>query len=124
MIRIFRGNKNFPFWFLAALVILGLLWMSLPAILGFTPGQMVRWGQIRNAPAVLDEWRMERTGGGRITITHEDGSRTVIETRNGGPVKTETYGADGGRTDADDGTIKRDWFNWKRLEAVWGGLCG
>ena len=120
MFMAIKGTMKALFWILAALA---LLWLLAPALLGFSGSQMVRWGQIRNAPAVLDEWRMERTGGGRIAITHEDGSRSVIETQNGEPVKTQTYGADGGRTDAAD-TVKQDWFNWKRLEAVWGGLCG
>lgn len=113
----FRGNKNFPFWFLVILAALGLLWMAAPALLGFSASQMVRWGQVRHIPAVLDEWWMERTGGGRITMTQDDGSKTVIFTRNGKPIRVSTLGSDG-EENHDCAAAKRDLHNWQKFEDI------
>ena len=95
---------------------LALLWIMIPALLGFSAGQTVRWGRVTEIPAVLDEWWMERTGSGRVTITHDNGNRTVISTnRNDETVSVKTFSADGTYL-FDYDTAKRDLNDWKKFE--------
>ena len=95
---------------------LALLWMMIPALLGFSVGQTARWGRVTEIPAVLDEWWMEQSGGGRITIMHDDGSKTVISTnRNGETASVKTFSADGTYL-FDYDTAKRDLNDWKKFE--------
>ena len=120
MLKGLKAGAEVLFVILAAVA---LLWMFAPVLFGFTASQTVRWGQVETIPEVLDEWWMEHTNGGRITITHEDGSRSVISTRNGEPVKAETFGADGAPVNAPE-AVKQDWYQWKKFQSIWRKLYG
>ena len=91
---------GFLFWIIA---LLGLLWIFTPFCLGFTPGQTARWANPVNAPRILDEWWMDRTDGSRISITRQDGTKTVI-TRDRYGESVAEYGADGKRIENTENT--------------------
>ena len=102
------------FWILAALAV---LWLLTPALLGFSGSQAARWGRVTGIPEVLSEVWMERTGSGRVTITHNDGSKTVISTnRNGETTSVKTFSAEGVYL-FDYDAAKRDLHNWQKFQA-------
>lgn len=74
-VRAFRGKRAPLFRFAG---VLALVWMFAPYFLGFTPGQAARWDSPEQIPDVLDEWWMDRTGGGRMTVTLEDGTQVSV----------------------------------------------
>ena len=85
-----KGSRLYPLFMILALI--GLCWMLIPFFLGFSPSQEARWGSLSDAPEILSEWRSAKNHTGEITITEENGKRTVITTRNGEIVSVETFG--------------------------------